>query len=507
MSQDDSATVRVTTLQILQHKKRLAAAKAIADGRLPTIDDIYSGLGFAGGDWKQDCALWCADLLIDDAFSEYLDIIEHAKNAQSRPALEALREICVDEGWTTSAERCDVYLTALGDFDAYARVVAAILGVDYGRPSHHRTVFGIGLARSRTTLFDPPNNLGSARAIIKSTAAALQMQAAVEAEISNSALQDLVTETETLIDVISAVVEDRAEIDPTIPAGEGLIVVPASAASATAKSTKKDILAGYVGIIGAPIPWVKAPEMTAVVDKIRAQMPHTVDAFLRVVGPMQAGDPVHIRPTLLVGEPGTGKSTMARIIAEVLGVPFELHGMGGASDSSLMGTSAQWHSARENVVLQLIKRTKTCNPVVCWDEIEKAGTSRHNGAAVDAMLPLLETHTAKIYRDPALEIEVDLSMVSHIATANSLSGIPRPLLDRFNIVKMPEPEWQHVGVLSRGILDKIAKERGLDRRWFPDLAGDELEALKPLWNGGSIRRLEKILRRMMDGRDGLMGRG
>ena len=506
MSQDDTPT-RATPLQILHHKKRVAAAKAIADGRLPTIDDIYCGLGFAGDDWKQDCALWCADLMLDEAFLEYADIITHAKNAQSRPALEALREICVDEGWTTSAERCDVYLTCLGDFHAYPRVVAAILGVNYGRPSHHRIVFGIGLARSRTTLFDPPNNLGSARAVIKETAAALQMQSAVEAAIGDQVVTDIQSQADALADALAAVVEDRAEIDPTIPAGEGLIVVPGTAAGATAKSTKKEILAGYVGIVGAPIPWIKAPEMTAVVDKVEQQMPHAVEAFLRVVGPMQAGDPVHIRPTLLVGEPGTGKSTMARIIAEVLGVPFELHGMGGASDSSLMGTSAQWHSARENVVLQLIKRHRICNPVVCWDEIEKAGTSRHNGAAVDAMLPLLETHTAKIYRDPALEIEVDLSLVSHIATANSLDGIPRPLLDRFNIVRMPVPGWQHVGVLSRGILDKIAKERGLRAEWFPDLAGDELEALKPLWNGGSIRRLEKIIRRMVEGRDALMGRG
>lgn len=146
------------------------------------------------------------------------------------------------------------------------------------------------------------NNLGTARIIIRETAAALQMQAAVEAAIDDRVVTDIQSQADALADALAAVDEDRAEIDPSIPAGDGLIVVPANAVSATAKSTKKQILAGYVGLIGAPVPWIKAPDMAAVVDKVGQQMPHAVDTFLRVVGPIQEGDPVHIRPTLLVGE-------------------------------------------------------------------------------------------------------------------------------------------------------------------------------------------------------------
>ena len=101
---------------------------------------------------------------------------------------------------------------------------------------------------------------------------------------------------------------------------------------------------------------------------------------------------------------------------------------------------------------------------------------------------------------------MDLSGVTVIATANSLEGIPPALKDRFVIHRMPVPEWQHVGALSRSILNRIAEEGGLHRGWFPDLAGDEFEVIRKAWNGGSIRRLEKAIRILVDGRDKYLGR-
>ena len=64
--------------------------------------------------------------------------------------------------------------------------------------------------------------------------------------------------------------------------------------------------------------------------------------------------------------------------------------MAGIADGSMGGTSAQWGSARESVPLQLIKRSKTASVAVIWDEIEKAGDSKHNGSAMDTLLPMLE---------------------------------------------------------------------------------------------------------------------
>ena len=208
----------------------------------------------------------------------------------------------------------------------------------------------------------------------------------------------------------------------------------------------------------------------------------------------------------MVGEPGSGKTSLLRAIAEAVGLPAETYNLAGQADSSLGGTSSQWNSARESVPLQLIKRSKSASVAVVWDEIEKAGESRHNGSAMDALLPLLEPSQASRFRDLALEVECDLSAVSHFATANSLSGIPAPLRDRMRVLVMPEPGWVHIHVLTKQIVKRIAEERGIDPRWYAPLAEDEVELMLAVWPGGSIRQLRRIVETMIDGRDAIIGR-
>lgn len=131
----------------------------------------------------------------------------------------------------------------------------------------------------------------------------------------------------------------------------------------------------------------------------------------------------------------------------------------------MMGTSAQWSTARESVPLQLIKRSKAANAAMIWDEIEKAGTRTENGNAMEALLPYLEPHQARRMRDLCLEVECDLSMISHFATANSVTVIPAPLRDRMRILRMPDPSWEHLGTLVGQIVGDIARDRGVDPRW------------------------------------------
>jgi len=101
---------------------------------------------------------------------------------------------------------------------------------------------------------------------------------------------------------------------------------------------------------------------------------------------------------------------------------------------------------------------------------------------------------------------VDLSWVSWLLTANEVADVPAPLRDRCRVVEMPRPEWRHVGDLVRGILDDIASERDLDRRWIDELAGDELELVRKTWSSGSIRKLRRIVETIVDGRENFVGR-
>lgn len=284
----------------------------------------------------------------------------------------------------------------------------------------------------------------------------------------------------------------------------GVVVVPELPTGGT--SWKKEIMKGWNGLAGIKLPAVARGDVAAQRGQLVEQWPHAEEIIDTILSDLAARQSVRFRPTLLVGAPGSGKSSLARAIFETVGLPCELQSLAAVHDASLMGTSAQWSSARESTPLQLIKRTGKCSVGMIWDEVEKIGTRRENGNALDALLPMLEPDQARAYRDLALEIEVDLSFVSHFVTANSLEGIPAPLRDRMRVLTMPEPTWQHLGTLTRQIVDRIARERGVDVRWFAGLAEDEMDLVREAWPGGSIRQLTRIVTTLIDGRDRIIGR-
>lgn len=78
--------------------------------------------------------------------------------------------------------------------------------------------------------------------------------------------------------------------------------------------------------------------------------------------------------------------------------------------------------------------------------------------------------------------------------------------DRFKVVRIPSPGFEHIGVLSERIIEDLAKSRGLDRRWIEPLAQDEQDLVRKAWTGGSLRKLSRIVTMIVDGRESQMGR-
>lgn len=188
-----------------------------------------------------------------------------------------------------------------------------------------------------------------------------------------------------------------------------------------------------------------------------------------------------------------------------MGLPVTVFGCGGVADSTFGGTASHWSTSGPCLPLTFILQCRKANPVVVLDEIEKAGTSHHNGRLVDVLLGFLDRGNAESYRDPSLEVSVNLSHVSYLLTANSLDGIPTPLRDRCRIITVPDPSPEHVPVLVRRLMDDIAAERGVDPRWFPPMAADEMDVIARGWGGGSIRQLRRAVEVLLDGRDGARG--
>lgn len=132
--------------------------------------------------------------------------------------------------------------------------------------------------------------------------------------------------------------------------------------------------------------------------------------------------------------------------------------------------------------------------------MDKVGTSRHNGNLHDALLGLLEPQSATRWFDPYLQAPVNLVAVLWLGTANSLQDWTGPLRDRVRVLKFPSPGPQHLSTLSAALMKQIAAERGQDVRWVLPLTGQELDALRSVWPGGSVRRLRRYLEGVLEAR-------
>lgn len=237
--------------------------------------------------------------------------------------------------------------------------------------------------------------------------------------------------------------------------------------------------------LDAEFPW-----LTEATDALRA------DLRLRA----RAGAAwARLRPTLLVGPPGCGKTRWARRLARLLGTGFGEIAAAGSSDSrALAGTARGWSSATPAYPLLVMMRTGTANPVIVVDEIEKAGGSGRNGHIHHTMLGLLEPETARAWPDECLMAPCDLSQISWICTANTLEGIPEPLMSRLRIVRTGVPEIEHWPSLREGLLRDLAEDLGVPVEALPPLEPAAEEALQAAFAAGaSVRRVKAAMERAL----------
>jgi ATP-dependent Lon protease len=149
-----------------------------------------------------------------------------------------------------------------------------------------------------------------------------------------------------------------------------------------------------------------------------------------------------MNPLLLQGDPGLGKTYFVKELANRLGLPyFEISLATTSASFALCGGSLQWSEGTVGEIAKVITNSEVANPVVLLDEVDKCNQNSKFDPA-NVLYGILEPHTAKRFKDEALELELDLSHVIWVATANYPDWIPQPIRSRMRSfdIKQPSPE-------------------------------------------------------------------
>ena len=199
-------------------------------------------------------------------------------------------------------------------------------------------------------------------------------------------------------------------------------------------------------------------------------------------------------PLLLLGVPGCGKSDYLPTLAGILGLHIRVLPMAGMSDDkTITGTPRGWSTALPGIVPLVCNEAGIANPFLLFDELDKCGGNRNgNGNPHDALLPLLEPSTASRLYDPALCGAFDASHAVCAATANSLDGIPSPILDRFQTIRVRPPGPEHIESIIGSMRLRDAARLGIRPETLPPLHPMEMDFLRGvLRERRSLRPLRK----------------
>ncbi|MDD4912229.1 MAG: AAA family ATPase [Sideroxydans sp.] len=232
----------------------------------------------------------------------------------------------------------------------------------------------------------------------------------------------------------------------------------------------------------------------AEIERLGEEQPNFAEVTELIINTLHAqmitGRSAQLPPLLLSGAPGVGKTRYIKRIAKILGVAFADIQLAGVPDAfRICGLSRYWGTAGEGTVAHLFATQDIANPIFLLDEIDKTKKDEKSDP-LSVILLLLEKESSKCFKDSFIDIPLDISHASFIATANDISELPEPLVSRFHHIEVQPLDYAGRCMMVKTTYQELLEQEGFQGFLSPELAPGMLEALAGCeeLNGRELKR-------------------